>query len=302
MVFLKCTACKDEAIVRIKRHHASFCLKCFQRFIFKQTLQAIKRYKMFSKNEPVLLAVSGGKDSMALWSILTELGDRVTAIHFDLGIQNYSDPSRQIVEQFAQERNLPLVMIDVKNYLGYSMPELQQKIHRPPCSICGLTKRYLLNHYAFHHGFSVCATGHNLDDETATLLGNILRWREGYLKHQSPCLSSDYPGLVKKVKPFYTLTDQEILWYVEAMKIPFYNGVCPLSQRASSLDIKKALNIIEEQSPGTKHYFWLTFLEKQPILFEDKKPSILQNCIRCGMPTTQERCSFCTMIVTFQEK
>ena len=102
---MKCTACKSEAIVRIKRHHASFCQNCFKKFILKQTLLAIKRYKMFSKNEPVLLAVSGGKDSMALWSVLTDLGEHVTAIHLDLGIPNFSDQSRQVIEQFSQEKN-----------------------------------------------------------------------------------------------------------------------------------------------------------------------------------------------------
>ena len=258
---------------------------------------------MFSKKEPVLLAVSGGKDSMALWSVLTDLGNQVTAIHLDLGIPNFSDKSLQAVQKFAEEKNLPLVVIHVKEHLGFSLPELQKKIPRPTCSVCGLVKRYLLNHYAFHHHFSVLTTGHNLDDEAATLLGNILRWREEYLQHQSPCLPSDYPGLVKKVKPFYTLTDQEILWYVQQMKIPFCDSICPLSQKASSLDFKKALNIIEEQSFGTKHYFLFHYLEKKQSLFPEKQPKVvLNNCSSCGMPTTQERCSFCTLLETAQSK
>lgn len=300
---MKCTACKSEAIVRIKQHHASFCQNCFKKFILKQTLLVIKRYKMFSKNEPVLLAVSGGKDSMALWSVLTDLGEQVTAIHLDLGIPNFSDQSRQVIEQFSQERNLPLVIINIKDRLGYSLPELTKKVRRPPCSVCGLIKRHLLNHYAYHHHFFIYATGHNLDDETATLLGNLLRWREGYLQHQSPCLPSDYPGLVKKVKPFYTLTDQETLWYVQMMKIPYYEEICPMSQKASSLDFKRALNLIEDQSPGTKHYFFLHYLEKKQNLFPTKEQNItLKNCSSCGMPTILEKCSFCSILEIAQGK
>lgn len=300
---LKCTACKDEAILRIKRHHVAFCQRCFIKFIQKQTIQAIKKYHMFSKKEPVLLAVSGGKDSMALWSVLSELDNQITTIHLDLGIPNFSDQSRQVVQQFAKDKTLPLVVIYLKELLGYTLPELQKKVHRPACSVCGLTKRFLLNHYAYHHHFSVLATGHNLDDEAATLLGNILRWREGYLRHQSPCLPSDYPGLVKKVKPFYTLTDEEILCYVQQMKIPFCDSICPLSQKASSLDFKKALKVIEDQSPGTKHYFLFHYLEKKHDLFPEKQSNvILKNCSWCGMPTTQERCSFCSILERTQSK
>lgn len=300
---LKCTACKDEAILRIKRHHVAFCQKCFIKFIQKQIIQAIKRYQMFSKKESVLLAVSGGKDSMALWSVLTDLGNQITAIHLDLGIPNFSDQSRQIVQRFAIDKNLPLVVFSLKEHLGYTLPELHKKIPRPACSVCGLTKRFILNHYAYHHHYSVLATGHNLDDEAATLLGNLLRWREEYLQHQSPCLPSDYPGLVKKVKPFYTLTDQEILWYVQQMKIPYCDSICPFSRKASSLDFKKALNVIEDQSPGTKHYFLFHFLERKHDLFPGKQPNgILKNCSLCGMPTTQERCSFCSVLETAQNK
>ena len=300
---MKCTACKDEAILRIKRHHAAFCQRCFKMFIQKQTIQAIKKYQMFSKKEPVILAVSGGKDSMALWSVLTDIGNQITAIHLDLGIPNFSKQSLQAVQQFAQDKGLPLIVIHLKELLGHSLPELQNKIPRPACSVCGLIKRYLLNHYAFHHDFSVLATGHNLDDEAATLLGNLLRWREGYLQRQSPCLPSDYPGLVKKVKPFYTLTDQEILWYAQQMKIPFCDSICPLSQKASSLDFKKALNVIEEQSPGTKHYFLFHYLEKKQFLFPEKQPKVvLNNCSSCGMPTTHEKCSFCSILETAQSK
>ena len=64
--------------------------------------------------------------------------------------------------------------------------------------MCGLIKRYLLNFWAFREHFSVYATGHNLDDEAATLLGNVLHWQIDYLSHQHPTLPSPHPKMVKK--------------------------------------------------------------------------------------------------------
>ena len=53
-----------------------------------------------------------------------------------------------------------------------------------PCSSCGLSKRHLFDATAIDGGFEVVATGHNLDDEAAVLLGNSLRWDLDYLARQ----------------------------------------------------------------------------------------------------------------------
>ena len=63
-----------------------------------------------------------------------------------------------------------------------------------PCGACGLSKRHLFNQVALDHGYDVVATGHNLDDEAAVLLGNVLQWEVGYLGRQYPVLPGR-PGL-----------------------------------------------------------------------------------------------------------
>ena len=57
---------------------------------------------------------------------------------------------------------------------------------RSTCAVCGLSKRYVFNRAALEGGFDVVATGHNLDDEAATLLGNTLRWQTDAIARQSP--------------------------------------------------------------------------------------------------------------------
>jgi len=50
-------------------------------------------------------------------------------------------------------------------------------------------------------------TGHNLDDEAATLLGNTIRWKTEYIARQFPVLPPR-DGMVKKVKPLYRLAER----------------------------------------------------------------------------------------------
>ena len=80
---------------------------------------------------------------------------------------------------------------------------------RPTCSACGLSKRYLMNRAALAHGYPVVATGHNLDDEAATLFGRSCHWQTDALTRQSPALASTHPKLVRRVKPLYRLSELE---------------------------------------------------------------------------------------------
>ena len=75
-----------------------------------------------------------------------------------------------------------------------TIPGAAAATRRAPCGACGLSKRHLFNSVALEHGYDVVATGHNLDDEAAVLLGNVLRWETGYLGRQHPVLPAA-PGL-----------------------------------------------------------------------------------------------------------
>lgn len=58
-----------------------------------QVWKAIDEFEMFTKSDRILVAVSGGKDSLALWDILNRLGYQTTGFHLDLGIGGYSGES-----------------------------------------------------------------------------------------------------------------------------------------------------------------------------------------------------------------
>ena len=90
-----------------------------------------------------------------------------------------------------------------------AFPQVQKVTRRPTCSACGLGKRYLMNKAALDHGYPVVATGHNLDDEAATLFGSVMHWQTDALPRQSPALASTHPKLVRRVKPLYRLSERE---------------------------------------------------------------------------------------------
>jgi uncharacterized protein (TIGR00269 family) len=138
----------------------------------------------------------------------------------------------------------------------------------------------------------VVATGHNLDDEAATLLGNTLRWNTDSIARQSPVLPAKH-GLVKKVKPLYRLSELETAAYAFLRGIDYVVEECPLVEGNTQLRYKDAMNAIEATSPGTKAQFFLGYLERGMPLFRTQDEVALGTCERCGQPTTGRFCAFC---------
>jgi len=292
---MKCRKCGAQAVLELRRHNAAFCAPDFEEFFRRQVVEAIRKHGMLTREEPVLVAVSGGKDSLALWDVLSSEGYNTAGLYLNLGIFDYSKDSRTKCEAFATGRGLKLIIADVEAEVGAPIPGVQRATRRPTCSACGLSKRYLMNKVALDHGFSVVATGHNLDDEAATLFGSTLRWQTDALSRQSPVLPATHPKLVRRVKPLYRLSELETAAFAFLRGIDYIVEECPFSRGATSLMHKEILNRLEAVSPGAKHNFVYGFLERGRPAFERMESVTLRECARCGQVTTSVLCAFCKL-------
>jgi uncharacterized protein (TIGR00269 family) len=252
---------------------------------------------MFEPGERVLVAVSGGKDSLALWDLLVDLGYDVDGFFLGLGIDEYSDESIGYVRRFAEARGLKLHEVDLGDDFGFDIPAAVAVSHRSPCGACGLSKRHLFNSVALEHGYDVVATGHNLDDEAAVLLGNVLRWDVGYLGRQHPVLPAA-EGFARKVKPLVRLGEREMAAYCVIRGIDYQVEECPMAAGNKHLGYKEILNALEDRSPGSKAAFLFGFVERGHERFAaaaSEEREALGSCRECGAPTTTDVCAFCKL-------
>jgi uncharacterized protein (TIGR00269 family) len=243
------------------------------------------------------MAVSGGKDSLAGWEILVDLGYETDGLYLGLGIGDYSDASGGYARDFAAARGLKLLEVDIPSEYGFDIATAAATVRRPPCGACGLSKRHLFNSAALDGGYDVVATGHNLDDEAAVLLGNVLRWDADYLGRQYPVLPSS-PGFVRKVKPLVRLSEREMAAYCVIRGIDYIVEECPMAAGNRHLAYKEALNTLEQTSPGAKANFLFSFLERGHERFvadAEKERVDLTPCTVCGSPTPGDVCAFCRM-------
>ena len=294
---MKCRVCRAPAVLDIRRHNAAFCRDHFVKHCAEQVRRSIKDHDMIRAGERVVVAVSGGKDSLALWDLLIDLGYRPDGLYLGLGIGEYSEASGHAARSFARDRDLELHEVDLADDFGYDIPRAAAATHRAPCGACGLSKRHLFNAVAVEHGYDVVATGHNLDDEAAVLLGNVLRWETGYLGRQHPVLPAT-PGFARKVKPLYRLGERETAAYCVLRGLDYQVEECPMAEGNRHLGFKEVLDAIEDRSPGAKAAFVFGFVDRAHEYFTDDAGAEregLRECVVCGSPTTSDVCAFCRL-------
>lgn len=309
---MKCRKCGTKASVNMRQHKLALCKEHYLDWVPEQTERFIKKYEMFTQREKVLVAVSGGKDSLALWEILSRLGYQAEGLYIGLGIEGlsssgggrgYSSESHRLAQKFANEHGLKLHVVDMENEYGQPIPVLADITHRGkgrPCSVCGLTKRHVMNRIARDLGFDVLATGHNLDDEAAVLFGNTLNWLGEFLLRQGPVLPES-PGLARKVKPLCRFYERDMAAYALLRGIEYIYEECPYAEGSKTTYYKELLNQLETARPGAKLTFYTKFLEIRRQGFfgkTDNDPTVeLQPCTECGQPTSAPGlCSFCRLM------
>ncbi len=293
----KCIRCKGQAEIPLPSHHANFCRNCFFHFFKTAVQRALKKLKVGPKT-PIMVAVSGGKDSLATWESLNELGFQTKGLYINLDIEEFSSASRQAIERFANSRNLNWSEYHLKEIFGYSILDIYKRMRGKICSVCGRLKRQFLNRLTIKEGFEIVATGHNLDDEAGRLLGNLIGNRAEYVTKQYPYLPAPNPYIPAKLKPLYRLEKKEILIFCELKDIQPVSINCPLSKGATSHKFKNALEYLEKEMPGIKRHFLFSYLKGKSLPTNES----FGICKQCGEPTYADLCSVCNLKNRLEQK
>jgi uncharacterized protein (TIGR00269 family) len=95
----KCKKCSQPAVINMRQHKLALCGEHFLEWVPQQVQRFIEKYEMFTPDDKLLVAVSGGKDSLSLWDILLRLGYQADGLYIGLGIDGGVDYSHQSHEK-----------------------------------------------------------------------------------------------------------------------------------------------------------------------------------------------------------
>lgn len=298
---MKCKLCNESSSIYLRYCGLKLCDEHFIKFVERKVEKTIKRYKMLpTRNEKILVALSGGKDSQSLMYILKKILPEelpVVGLYVDLGITNHSEKALTFVKKLQATLEFELKIFDLKKQHGFSMSDIQTgKISRRPiCSLCGLVKRYIFNQIALDGQFTAIATGHLLDDEVTILMSNLIDNNVDQLVRGGPFLPSRGQNIVARMKPLYEVSEFETMHYASARGIPILTDSCPYNVNATSKKLKKVTDCMEEMRPNSRLSLIRSYVKNYKKAFRDAFITSLEEVKQCacGAPTTGETCSFC---------
>ena len=297
---MKCDKCDNNAAYVRKYSGQSLCSECFSNSILRKTAKTISKYKMIKNDELVCVAVSGGKDSLALLHIMVQMAKshnfRIEVITIDEGIPGYRDEALQIVENYCNELGVKHHVYSYKELFELSLDEalqLRENEKTTSCSICGTLRRRAIDHAAQDIGADVIATAHNLDDTLQTFLINMISGDTNKIGWMDPDTSSNS---LRKIKPFCEIYESEIVFYAFTNKIPFQSEPCPHMNEGVRTELREFLNKLEDSHSGIKNNLYKSSLKISQILKESNyKEKIV--CENCGSECTGKVCSVCDMVL-----
>ena len=297
-----CKNCQTKPVFKLISGEP-LCKTCFIRYFEKKVKKTIRIYKLVDKEDHIGVAVSGGKDSLTVLSILNSIAEnqrklKLTAILIDEGIKGYRDESIKDAKAFCKDLKISLEIVSFKKEFGFVLDKVAGK--GKPCSICGVLRRNLLNKKARELGVKKLATGHNLDDEAQSVIMNQFRRNIETSARLGPVtgILKD-KGFIPRIKPLYLVTEKEVMTYAFLKNIANTFVECPYEQESYRSDVRDMLNNFEANYPGTKHSVITSFLEVLPLLKESyKKERKIGVCKSCKEPTSQETCQTCKILAS----
>lgn len=301
---MKCDRCENSAVYSRKYSGESLCSECFSNAILRKTAKTISKYNMIQNDELVCVAVSGGKDSLALLHILSMMSKnhnfRIHAVTIDEGIPGYRDEALGIVKDFCTKLDVPHTIYPYKELFGLTLDESlkQNEIDRlSSCSICGTFRRRAMDKAAKEIGASVIATGHNLDDVLQTFVINTLSGDTNKIGWMDPDTSENS---LRKIKPFCEIYESEIVFYAFTNDLPFQVEPCPHMNEGIRTEIREFLNKLENSHSGIKNNMYRSVLKISQTMKEANYKE-KQRCSNCGSECTGKVCSVCKMIIDLQD-
>ncbi|HEY7228099.1 MAG TPA: TIGR00269 family protein [Nitrososphaeraceae archaeon] len=278
------------------------CKKCFIKSVEYKAKKTISKFSMVRHDDKVAVAVSGGKDSLALLNILRnilgEVNSRLIAITVDEGIKGYRDESLDIVRNFCSSIGVENRVVSFTELFGLSMDKAMESRRSEKissCAMCGTFRRRSIDLLAESCEANVIATGHNLDDYVQTFLINLFAGDVERIGWTYPEPVEYGTSGLKKIKPLMEIYEKELVMYAIQLNIPFQAEECPYKDESIRSAFRSHLNNLEKIHPGIKYNAYNSILKiaKKIKYTNDVINREHSRCSVCNRESSGDICSVC---------
>jgi len=288
-------------------------IKYFENKVFK----TIRKFKLFNLEDKIVVAVSGGKDSITVLYLThkylsrKKLEKNITALVIDEGIKDYREHTIKSLKEFCKNLKVKLVIKSYKNLFGKSL-DTSVKILKDKnknisaCNLCGTFRRTALNSGARELKATKVVTGHNVDDEAQNILLNVFKNNLKIFARLGPDNGLIRDNMfIPRVKPLYLCTEKEVRLYTILKGFDVKYDECPYSKGTFRDNISSMLNKLEDEHKGIKHSilnFYLDLKDLNKDIFVTKFGDKITYCSKCKEPSQRKICNTCILKEILKEK
>jgi tRNA-5-methyluridine54 2-sulfurtransferase len=283
---MQCAYCDRKAVLdqRCKEH--------FIEYFEDKVRKTMAEHNLVAPGDRIAVAVSGGKDSLTVLTLLHKWFGHVTAIAVDEGIAGYRDKTLEDARRVCEEHKIPLVIKSYEELTGMTLDTMLEKRKFHPCTVCGTLRRHLLQ--IASRDCDVLATGHNADDEAQAVLMNIIKGNTELFARLGPSSGNGAHGFTRRIKPLYFCTEKEVMAYAFIAGLVTDFTECPNIDESYRHLLRDELNRYAQRHPGVRQRLLLRFLEAKQAFSERNQE--LQQCASCMQPSSKPVCSACGYI------
>jgi tRNA 2-thiocytidine biosynthesis protein TtcA len=244
-------------------------LELLERRLLAQVARTSHEYGLIEPDDRILVAVSGGKDSMTLLYLLREIAKRapfafsLVAVNLDQGHPGF--PERVLPDYFEREGyEYRILKEDTYSIVKSKIPE-----GKTYCSLCSRLRRGILYSAARELGATKIALGHHRDDAIETLLLNL--FYSGQLKAMPPRLVSD-DGDNVVIRPLALCAEKDIAALAAAKRFPIVPcDLCGSQDNLKRQEVKRLLADLERDNPQLRGNLTAALGNVRPTHLFDKK-------------------------------
>ncbi len=191
--------------------------------ILRPAGKAIAEFSMIRKNDRILVAVSGGKDSLSLLHSLLHF-KKHAPIDFEVAAMTV-DPLSDDFDPSILKDYIPGLGINY-HYIAEPIVKLAQKHMQNDsfCSFCSRMRRGLMYKTARKHHYNVIALGQHLDDLAESFL--MSAFHGGQLQTMKAHYVID-AGDLRVIRPFVHVREKFLTRFAKDAKLPVIKDNCP---------------------------------------------------------------------------
>jgi len=214
-------------------------------YISKKCGRAIMDYRMLEDGDKVMVAVSGGKDSLTLLRILNDrrkfvpIKYSLIAVHIDMGYPE--SISRQMKSYFKK------IGVDFRVVKSDELKKTGPKDIN--CFWCSWNRRKVLFQTADKLGCTKVALGHHMDDIIETTLMNL--FFQGEISTMAP-KQELFKGKIVIIRPMAYVEEREISGFAKSEKLRVYSCKCPHSELSQRFMMSKIVSQVKRTCPEVK--------------------------------------------------